>query len=135
MTKKTFKLNGRMFIAENCVAGVLINPVLPKDFDNTANEERPASHGKFVGLPYIETISDVDNDPANDTDEYADKRRANWAESGRDAWFKAWPSGIRYDVRCLDGGAWDRPTYWGGFATLEQALECAGVGPAWRNNV
>jgi hypothetical protein len=39
--------------------------------------------------------------------------------------------GRGYDVRCLDGGAWDRPTCWGMFATLEEALACAGKGPAW----
>lgn len=132
MTKNSYDINGQRFKAANCIGGVLINPVLPKDFDNTSNDVRPTGHLKFWGLPYIETYTDSDVDPASHTDEYADKRRAHWADSGRAEWFKAWPSGWRYDVHCLDGGAWDRPTSWGCFATLAEALECAGVGPAWR---
>lgn len=34
-TLKTFKLDGFTFQAEECVDGVLINPKLPKAFDNT----------------------------------------------------------------------------------------------------
>jgi len=33
----------------------------------------------------------------------------------------------RFDVFCLDGGAWERPTCWGRFRTLEEALRCAGA--------
>jgi hypothetical protein len=43
----------------------------------------------------------------------------------RDSWFDAWPTGFRYDVRCLDGGAWDRSTNYGMFATFEEALKLA----------
>ncbi|MBN3761029.1 hypothetical protein [Burkholderia sp. Ac-20365] len=32
-----------------------------------------------------------------------------------------------FDVRCLDGGAWDRPTFYGVVATLEEARELARV--------
>lgn len=34
----------------------------------------------------------------------------------------------RYDVYCLDGGAWEHPTCWGKFATLEEAVQCARSG-------
>lgn len=37
-----------------------------------------------------------------------------------------------YQVFCLDGGAWDRPTMWGYYKTLDEALNCAKTGPAWR---
>jgi len=43
-----------------------------------------------------------------------------------------WPGGLRFDTCCLDGGAWDRPTVWGAFGTLEEAIRCAREGPAWR---
>lgn len=128
---KTFTVNGKQFKAVDCVDGVLIDPKLPKDFDCTANDYRPATHNKFLNLPYIVTYSDADFDPASHTDEYADLRRKTWAESGRAEWFKAWPSGIRYDVRCLDGGAWDRSTNWGGYATLEEALKVATTRKPW----
>ena len=46
--------------------------------------------------------------------------------SGRAAkWLEAWPTGNRFDTYCLDGGAWDRPTAWGKFGTLEEAIQCA----------
>jgi len=45
------------------------------------------------------------------------KERAEWIE-----WF---PDGVRYDVRVLDGGAWDRSTNKGSFKTFEEALEIA----------
>lgn len=129
---KSFTINGAQFKAENCVDGVLVNPKLPANFDNTANEARPASHRKFCDLAYIETVSDVDFYPTNDADKYADERRKTWAETGRASWFEAWPTGTRYDVRCLDGGAWDRSTAWGAFATLDEAIKCASSGPSWR---
>jgi len=34
-------------------------------------------------------------------------------------------SATRYNVRRLDGGAWDRPTNYGVFDTLEEAIEAA----------
>ena len=41
------------------------------------------------------------------------------------SWFGAWPTGIRFDVYILDGGAWDRPTSKGKVGSLEEALEIA----------
>lgn len=41
-------------------------------------------------------------------------------------------NGINYETRCLDGGAWDRPTSLGFFATLEEALEPAKPRVAWK---
>lgn len=84
--------------AEKIIDGVPVNPRLPKAFDFTPNEERPASHQKFWNVPFILTES--------------------------------LPEGIHYEVRCLDGGAWDRSTWWGGFGSLGAALECAKSGPA-----
>jgi hypothetical protein len=81
-------------------AGVAFNPKLPRNFDSTPNDARPASHRKWWNRPYIST--QTGDDPH---------------------WLNAWPSGIRYDVRCLDGGAWDRSTGWGMFATLDEALQ------------
>lgn len=133
---KNFNINGKSFAAEDCVDGVLINPKLPKNFDCTSNEYRPASHQKFWYMPYIETFSTEDWEASHNsaTDEYAEARRARWAVEGRQNWLRAWPSGVRYEVHCLDGGAWDRPTQWGMFATLDEALNCTSTGPAWRKH-
>lgn len=119
-----------MVKAEKFVDGIPINPVMPKNFDDTPNDARPASHSKWWDVPFIRTttVEELDAQYASRTDDYAEKARESWIE-GRESWMKAWPSGTRYDVRCLDGGAWDRSTGWGMFATLEDAVRCAKEGP------
>ena len=115
--------------------GVLVNPSLPELFDNTANELRPAAHQKFWNVPFIvtETVADLDAYYAGRTDPYAEEGRQHWIE-GRVTWLKAWPTGVRYDVRCLDDGAWDRSSAWGAFATQEEAIACAKTGPQHRQS-
>lgn len=112
--------------AEQVVDGVPINPVLPAGFDNTSNDERPASHQKFWYVPFIviDTVEEHDAYANDRTDEYADEGRDLWFGSGegRKKWMEAYPSGARYDVRCLDGGAWDRSTCKGSFDSLELAV-------------
>lgn len=76
--------------------GVPVDPVLPKMFHCTPNDERPASHQKFWFVPFITTES-----------------------------MPSFPDGIRYTVQCLNGGAWDRPTFLGIFSNLEDAVKCA----------
>lgn len=95
-------LDGHTFFAENCIEGVLVNPQLPAAFNDTNNEARPESHQCWWNRPYIVTHTGTGVE-----------------------WKAAWPSGARYDVRCLDGGAWDRSTKWGCFRTVEEALACA----------
>ena len=116
--------------AEKIIDGSPIDPILPKDFDDTPNEGRPASHSEWWNIPFIrtQTLEKLDALYATDTEE----ARKLWEEGGRDGWLKAWPSGTRYETRCLDGGAWDRSTGWGMFGTLEEAVRCAKEGPAWR---
>ncbi len=82
---------------------VLINPVLPKDFYDDEAGKYGDERSKWFGLAYI-------------------VREAN-------AHFE---SGQRFMVRCRDGGAWDRPTMWGAFGNLAEALECVRLGPEWR---
>lgn len=114
--------------------GIPVNPKLPAGFDSTPNQDRPDSHRKFYGWPYIvtETAERLESRLNDAADKYAQVRRDYWEHEGRAKWFKDWPSGTRYEVRCLDGGAWDRSTCWGSFASLEAAVECAISGPTWR---
>lgn len=113
--------------AEYYASGVPVNPVLPKGFESTPNGARPKSHQKFWNVPFIETdtVEKWDEFYAERTDEFADKGRELWAE-GRKKWLEAYPSGTRYDVRCLDGGAWDRSTWWGSFDNINDAVKMAG---------
>ncbi len=101
---------------------VPVNPKLPKHFDSTPNASRPQSHKRWWYQPYVVT----------ETWEQRDQPDSEKNEERKRGWFEAWPGGTRYDVRCLDGGAWDRSTWWGAFATLEEAIACAQRGPNWR---
>jgi len=40
--------------------------------------------------------------------------------------------GSEFRVSCFDGGCLDRPTLWGKFSSLEDALDCLKHGPIWR---
>lgn len=42
-----------------------------------------------------------------------------------DQWYSAWPTGTRYNVRCLNGGAWDRSTSLAMVGTQEEAIQIA----------
>ena len=113
-----FSIDGRSVAARLLVGRILVDPVLPRNFDSTANDWRPKSHDFWWMRPYIATYSADQMWP--DSDERC--QSASWREA-RCAWHRAWPEGIRYDVRRLDGGAWDRSTCHGAFATLESAVD------------
>lgn len=119
-----FTVKGFRFTADQVIDGIPVNPRLPRDFDNTPNDERPESPWWF--RPFITTDSwdEIEAHTRARTDEYAAVQIANLSED-REQWFAAWPSGVRYGTRCLDGGAWDRSTNWGMFATLQEAVDCA----------
>jgi hypothetical protein len=123
---------------------MLINPKLPKHFFNRANDARsPRELKKFWDVPCILT----DEYQPDNFEDYTDrikglsdnimsaKEFAVFVEDCKQAWFKAFPTGTAYRVYCLDGGAWDRPTVWGAFGTLEEAKACCESGPSWRNKV
>lgn len=120
--------------ADQVIDGVPVNPRLPAAFDDTPNDDRPDAHRKFWNVPYIliDTLAEQEAWLNEATDEYAEARRVRWRDEDRTRWLETWPSGNRYTVRCLDGGAWDRSTNWGSFATLAAALEVASAGPSWR---
>ncbi len=87
----------------DCVIdGVPVNPDLPENFDRTPNERRPDSHLAWVRVPFI--VAYIDSNPD---------------------FVKHWKGDTRYDVRCLDGGAWDRSTWWGSYADISEAVNLA----------
>lgn len=126
---------------------MLINPKLPEHFFDCPNDERSKSElKKFWQVPIILTeeygdyneetwteyqarMTDPKNKYTGDTEAEFNK----WMQEKKDAWFMNFPTGTAYRVHCLDGGAWDRPTDWGSFGTLEEAVACAQTGPIWLN--
>ncbi|MFK5949576.1 MAG: hypothetical protein QM500_12495 [Methylococcales bacterium] len=120
------------------VRGIPFNPVLRVDFDQTPNDDREALEtSDWWDLPYIrsctwanmgdsytaylERVSVLkDFTPKSQTDFDLEQ------EEIRIRWFKSWPGGVRYEIRCLDGGAWDRSTNRGFTASLDDALKMLG---------
>jgi len=115
------------------VEGIPINPVQRYYFDMTAHDDRDQKEiDDWWEQPYIVTESfRVDTykeylvrmkDSENiETEEEFDKRR----NASKKSWEEDWKGGIRYTVRCLDGGAWDRTTWKGSFDNMDDALKLA----------
>lgn len=73
--------------------GFHVDPRLPMRFDSMPNAKRPASHSNWWGIPYIVTRKNANDEV------------------------------VAFDVRRLDGGAWDRSTSLGQSETLNGAVE------------
>jgi len=97
------------FKCDDIINFVPINPCLPKYFDDTKNEERPESHRVWWNIPFIVLY-----------------------ESDEKTFVERWGGNLRWDVRCLDGGAWDRSTVWGSYGTPEGALARAKAGSPFK---
>lgn len=121
--------------------GIPVDPDLPEGFDETPNEERPESHDQWWDRPFIVT----DRWQPETWEQYRDRLASygyepdhtpeawdQWQAEREQRWFQSFPSGVCYHVRCLDGGAWDRSTWWGSFGSLEEARDCAHNGPRRR---
>lgn len=46
-------INQLPYVAADCVRGILIDPQLPKNFDNTPNEDRPPEQMAMWGMPFV----------------------------------------------------------------------------------
>lgn len=71
---------------------------------------------------------DLSVDPLLPPDFYNTPNEERSAQELADWWMRPYLVSIeggRYDVRCLDGGAWDRPTFWGDADTLDAARALA----------
>ena len=129
---------------KNIIDGIAIDPILPDDFWSTAHEDREKieldewwerpfivtqgydeeSYEEYYSRmkPYYdELITHYGEEKTTNKVENEDEFNAR-VEKEKKSWFDIWPSGIRYDVYILDGGAWDRPTSKAKVATLEEAL-------------
>ncbi len=116
------------------VEDIFINPHLRESFNSTPNNDRDSLEWEhWYGRPFIEVdehseesyqdyvkrMSSIGIEIKLDTESQFYERQKEL----KDAWLKAWPTGKRYDVRCLTGGAWDRSSSLGMFASLGEAIE------------
>lgn len=103
-----FELDGHIFIAERLVDGVLVNPGLPtKSMCRSADE-----FARWLMRPFVLT------------ERYERPKNELLHEELSAAWERAWPTGVKFDVRCVDHAAGGEYSRWGCFPTLEEALEC-----------
>jgi hypothetical protein len=132
---QAFQLDDQLFHAVEKLEGVLVDPALPTGFDALDQLKHDGvQRSRWWGRPFIERIA-WDGPYGLEARERAtqaalaqlspDQEGNQRIEALRTRWFSAWPSGICYEVRCLDGAAKDRATSWGTFASMAEALECA----------
>jgi len=122
---------------ERIVDGFAVDPKQRYFFDNLDNSLRPMlEHQDWFGRPYITTarLEDTLSD-----DSYSDylarvkkldvakpESEAEWLERHKqhvEGFNRRFPGGVAYTVRVYDGGAWDRSTWKGEYASLEAAVE------------
>lgn len=121
------------------IDGVLVNPKLRKYFDSTPNDKRSQKEiNEFWRKPYI-IIEELEQEtweehyhrlktpPCAFADEQIGTKEQylKRLEAEKSNWLNAWHTGFRYNLRCLDGGAWDRSTNHGFYPTLEEAVTAA----------
>ena len=135
---QTFKLEGWLFHAAEQVEGVLVDPALPPGFDAMDHRQRDGvQRARWWGRPFIERTawdgpygleaSERAGQAAlaRFSPELAAREKEQLIAALRARWISVWPSGICYEVRCLDGSVPDRVISWGTFASMSEALECA----------
>ena len=116
------------------VKGIFINPNLRYDFDSTPNSDRESLETEhWYGRAYIvtdelrlETYQEFVHRVSEPDPKYPLESESEFNERNRQSkasWLEAWPTGVRYEVRCLTGGAWDRSSSQGMFASLDEAIE------------
>lgn len=118
---------------ENIKDGICINPVMRDAFDMTAHEERdPKELADWAMNPYIvtqgafeDTYGDYCKRCKGMTDVETEEAFNARIAKDKEDWNKHWVEGIRYDVRCLTGGAWDRSSLLGQFDNIEDAIALA----------
>ena len=141
LTKSCFLTSGgegSIYSSKGTAFKIYINPKVPEWMDYKDLNDRSASHmDKWFGRAYIRTEEfgedtyqdyrermaytqeeSYEGDYTLETEEEFNTRRTKEKEQ----WLEWWPDGVRYDVRCLDGGAWDRTTNKGSYKTLDEAM-------------
>lgn len=112
-----------------------LNPKLRSDFDDTPNSERDDLETEhWWGKPFI--VSGEYWAPDTSYQEFYERMKGfgdvesesewlNRMAENKAGWFKAYPTGTAYEVRCLTGGAWDRSSWIATVATLKEAIKIA----------
>lgn len=129
-TMQKYHIDGLEFTAASIIGGVLIEPQLPDGFWSTTRRLRPLSHADWLYRPFVITVTVEALDTRFDRqilfgDEAAVKEGQLWMAVNRQKWLSEWPGGVCYEVYCLDKNAIKKPSLWGKFKTLSDAVNCA----------
>ena len=120
---------------QETIGGVIINPKQRSGFDNTPNDDRdPLELDDWWARPYIRSYKWEDNQESWEEhvarmSQYPDAQVPSKEDYEKDmvqreqSWNKSFPEGIKYEVHCLDGGAWDRPTFCGQSGDLDEVFQ------------
>jgi hypothetical protein len=118
------------------IDGIYINPQLPEDFDITPHDERDEDMNWWWDKPYI-LVNELEQESWEE--HYYRLKACDWSDEligtkkdwlkylkeQKENWYKNFPLGFRYEVRVLDGGAWDRSSWKGTFNNFDEALAIA----------
>lgn len=117
---QTFVLDGHRFVADSCIGGVLVDPVLPVAHGGSklAARERAA----WLGRPFVVTFS---ADAWSKQYLTLDETRERWLDDGGMHWMTSLPDPTIYETRCFDGADWKHAGCRGVFKSLPKALACA----------
>ena len=120
-------------ILNELIDGILVNPIEPDYMDFKEVNKRSKEHlDEWWEKPFIRTEAFTQTD--NSYEEYEERLKDCSIDletkeefnqrmiEMKKKWHECWNGGVRYDVRILDGGAWDRTTKKGSYASLEEAL-------------
>ncbi len=111
------------------VDGICIDPEMRWGFNSTDHNERERKEIDdwwdvlFITTQgwsrdtYLEYTNRMNGHDIEDEEDWNQSRAEQMKQ-----WFEHYPDGFRYDVRCLDGNAWDRSTNCGHFDNLQSAL-------------
>jgi len=98
---------------QQLIDGVIVNPCQRDTFDACDNNIRDLNESEdWDGVPYIVSTGYTVN--TNSSAKENDEGAKNWSNT--------FPLGIRYTVRCLDGGYWDSSTPIVQFKSLTNAI-------------
>ena len=132
---QAFQLDEWLFHAVGLVKGILVDPALPIEYDETNHlQHYGEQRARWRGRPFIKRTTWNGQYGLKAYELAVKAALARFSptlgggqpiEALRARWFTAWPSGIRYEVSCLDGSDLDRAISWGTFATMAEALDCA----------
>ena len=140
-----FQVDGLLFYALELIECVLVDPALPAEFEGSDSQlHTEVQMTRWLHRPFIERSSwggacglEIRHRAGQAAlglvfPELATRDVEKHIAALKGLWFSDWPTGTRYEVRCLEHASPSGLTSWGTFASMAAALNCALGGGRWR---